>query len=132
MAKKMMKETVKCGECGAPMRLLESRQYGKFYGCVRWPECKGTHGAHQKTGNPMGIPANAETKKARIQAHEAFDTLWKNGGMTRKEAYKWIQDALPLLKEEAHISRFDKETCEKLISLVNILRRRASGEGREG
>jgi ssDNA-binding Zn-finger/Zn-ribbon topoisomerase 1 len=92
--------------------------YGKFYGCVRWPDCKGTHGAHQSTGEPLGIPANAETKKARILAHEAFDTLWKNGKMSRKEAYKWMQENLSLTKEEAHISRFDKETCERLILAI--------------
>ena len=114
-----MDKIIKCGECGAPMRLLESRMYGKFYGCIKWPECNGTHGAHQKTGKPMGIPANAETKKVRIKAHEAFDTLWKNNGLTRKEAYNWMQEILELTKEEAHISRFDKKTCEKLIDMIN-------------
>ena len=113
-----MNKEIKCGECGSPMRLLESRQYGKFYGCVKWPECSGTHGAHQKTGEPLGIPANTETKKMRILAHEAFDTLWKNGEMKRKDAYKWMEEILSLSSEEAHISKFDITTCELLISAI--------------
>ena len=113
-----MEEIVKCGECGSPMRLLESRTYGKFYGCTKWPECDGTHGAHQKSGKPLGIPANKETKEARIQAHIAFDSLWKDGSMTRKEAYKWMQKTILLSKEDAHISKFDKETCKLLIKVI--------------
>jgi ssDNA-binding Zn-finger/Zn-ribbon topoisomerase 1 len=113
-----MGDDIKCGECGSPMRLLESRKFGKFYGCTRWPDCKGTHGAHQKTGKPLGIPANADTKKMRILAHEAFDTLWKEGDMKRKDAYKWMQETLSLSSEDAHISKFDIETCELLISAI--------------
>jgi len=30
-----------CPECGAPMELREGR-FGRFYGCTRYPECKGT------------------------------------------------------------------------------------------
>lgn len=55
---------VSCGECQAPMLLRESR-FGKFYGCTRFPECRGTHGAHPD-GRPLGVPANAETKEARV------------------------------------------------------------------
>ena len=113
-----MGDDIKCGECGAPMRLLESRKFGKFYGCTKWPKCNGTHGAHQKTGKPLGIPANAETKKKRIQAHEAFDTLWINNKGSRKSAYIWMQEILSLPKEEAHISRFDIATCERLIKAI--------------
>jgi len=34
-------EGVLCPECGSPMYLRESR-FGKFYGCIKYPECKGT------------------------------------------------------------------------------------------
>ncbi|MFH1050215.1 MAG: type I DNA topoisomerase [bacterium] len=34
-------EGIICPECGSPMFLRESR-YGKFYGCTKYPECKGT------------------------------------------------------------------------------------------
>lgn len=107
-----------CPDCGAPMVLKPSR-YGQFYGCSRWSDtgCRGSHGAHPD-GRPMGTPANAETKRARIEAHAAFDRLWKNGRMSRKRAYRWLRVALNLPKERAHISMFDVPQCEQLIRRV--------------
>ncbi len=34
-------ENVKCPECGGPMTPRTS-QYGTFWGCVRYPKCRGT------------------------------------------------------------------------------------------
>jgi len=107
---------VKCGECGSTMALKESR-YGKFWGCTRYPVCKGTHGAHPD-GRPLGTPANKETKEARIKAHAAFDTLWKSGEMIRTAAYQWMCKAMELSKDEAHIGKFSKEQCVRLCALI--------------
>lgn len=68
----------------------------------------------------MGIPANRSTKKARMEAHEAFDTLWKTGRMTRPQAYQVMQELMGLTKAEAHIGRFNREQCAKLVSLILI------------
>ncbi len=38
---KQIYPTISCPECGAPMVLRQSR-YGPFWGCSRYPECKGT------------------------------------------------------------------------------------------
>ena len=117
---------VNCGECGAPMRLRETKKYWtrdgepkKFFGCSRWPECNGIHGAHPD-GTPLGIPANAVTKAARIRAHDAFDRLWKDetSPLTRKQAYAWMQAAMGLTKEQAHIGNFDLIQCDTLIERV--------------
>jgi len=107
--------TIPC-PCGAVMQLKDSR-HGKFYGCRDWPACDYTHGAHPD-GSPLGVPANKETRQARMRAHDAFDTLWKGGGMKRREAYRWMQEALGLSEDEAHIGKFDVETCERLIEAV--------------
>jgi len=102
------------------MEKKRSSRFGAFWGCTRFPECTGTHSAHQKTGEPMGIPADAATKKARIKAHEAFDRLWKHGGpMTRDKAYRWMRTKLGLPVEKAHISMFDAAECEQLLRAVN-------------
>jgi ssDNA-binding Zn-finger/Zn-ribbon topoisomerase 1 len=98
------------------MQLKKSR-YGHFYGCEKWPDCDYTHGAHPD-GAPMGSPADKETRQARRRAHAAFDTLWQSGGMKRREAYRWMQEALGLSEDEAHIAKFDAETCEQLIDAV--------------
>ena len=114
--------TLVCPECGNDMVLRQSK-YGQFYGCTGWPRCDVKHSAHQKTGEPMGIPANKETRQARIKAHNAFDELWKCGNWRkrnrkRKEAYVWMGKAMGLGTDANHIGRFTKEPCEKLIKLV--------------
>jgi ssDNA-binding Zn-finger/Zn-ribbon topoisomerase 1 len=112
----MEEAAVICGECQAPMQLKNSK-HGKFWGCTRWPQCNGTHGAHPD-GKPMGTPANRETKQARIKAHAAFDGWWKKKGITRKQAYVHLRRILNISKDEAHIGRFDVEQCEKLVLLI--------------
>lgn len=112
-----------CGECKSPMVLRRTTKFSNpdgtprlFFGCSNYPQCKGTHGAHQDTGEPLGIPADAETKKARMRAHDLFDQLWKKGWMTRNQAYEHMQELMKMSEEDAHISKFTKEQCNTLIS----------------
>lgn len=107
-----------CAECGAKMVLRESK-YGKFYGCSRYPFCKGAHGAHAD-GRPLGVPADQETKQLRIIAHGQFDRLWSGEGATvsRREAYVYLSKIMELPESEAHIGRFTKEQCNKLLECL--------------
>ena len=104
--------------CGGMLRLRESR-YGPFYGCTNYPRCKGSHGAHPD-GKPLGVPVSFEVKQARIEAHAAFDQLWKGpqAKMRRRQAYAWMRRTLGLGNDEAHIGRFGVEECRKLVLLV--------------
>lgn len=110
---------VDCPECGAPMRLRESR-HGLFYGCTKFPECKGAHGAHPD-GKPLGTPADVATKQARIALHAVFDSLWKGSSarMTRGEAYLHLQSKMGMTSEQAHIGSFTKEQCERAIAALS-------------
>lgn len=123
--------------CGAKMVLRVAKKasgplQGKsFYGCSRYPNCKVTHGAHPD-GAPLGIPGDDATKAARIQAHAAFDSLWKSGAdavMRRGGAYGWLEEVLGLKPGEGHIGRFDVVTCERVVAAVAenlpVLRQRA-------
>lgn len=105
-----------CADCGARMEVRASK-YGAFYGCVRWPECNGTHGAHPD-GSPLGTPADKATREARIKAHFVFDQVWKNQYLLRRQAYQWMREQMGLSHSKAHIGRFSKEQCERLIGLV--------------
>jgi ssDNA-binding Zn-finger/Zn-ribbon topoisomerase 1 len=109
-----------CPECGAPMVLRNSKLYGKFYGCTRFPACKATHGAHAD-GTPLGIPGNKETKQWRIKAHEAFDGWRKHlkGIMDRSEAYEVLQSVMDMSPAEAHIGRFNIEQCQRVIKIFS-------------
>jgi ssDNA-binding Zn-finger/Zn-ribbon topoisomerase 1 len=101
-----------CPDCGRAMALRRSR-YGPFYGCTGYPLCEASHGAHKATGKPLGVPANAETKRARERAHAAFDPLWKSGGMKRREAYAWLATELDI--PEAHMGEMDVAMCARVV-----------------
>ena len=108
-----------CPDCGSDMVLRPSR-YGPFYGCVRYPACAATHGAHPD-GRPLGTPANAATRVARMRAHEAFDPIWRNDsvrrrGPARRAAYQWLQDSLGM-DRTPHIGEMTLEQCESVIRL---------------
>lgn len=119
--------SLKCPECGALMELRRTNKYhwknGKgrlFYGCSRWPDCKATHGAHPD-GSPLGVPANMETKKARIEAHAALDRVVSARGWTGQGAYMWLGRKLGIaenrIKEECHIAKFDLTTCRRVVEI---------------
>ena len=60
-------------------------------------------------------PADEPTRQKRILAHRWFDSLWKSGQMSRKEAYKWLQDRMGLPKKECHIGMFSEEQCNRVV-----------------
>ena len=63
----------------------------------------------------MGSLADGELRHKRIQAHRAFDRLWRSGLMTKKEAYQWMQTEFGLHEEQAHIAQFGAYMCDRLI-----------------
>lgn len=107
-----------CPSCGVRMVLKLDGEDRWFYGCPNYPACQNTHGAHQESGEPMGIPADAETRQWRIRAHKAFDMLWKSGEMSRSAAYRLLQRIMDLPEDEAHIGRFDRDQCQELIDKI--------------
>lgn len=109
-----------CPDCGARLYLRPSKFDAArvYYACPRAADgCKGAHSAHPD-GRPMGDPADPETRTARRAAHAAFDQLWQGGEMSRTGAYRWLQKAMGMNVEEAHIGRFDAAQCARLIELV--------------
>ena len=86
----------------------------KFYRCEL---CDAYVGCHPGTITPLGRLANAELRKAKTQAHAAFDPLWKTGYMSRSAAYAWLAKCLKLPPEQCHIGMFDVATCEIVVGL---------------
>lgn len=111
-----MSQTVTC-YCGAVMRLRDGR-WGKWYSCPRWPECDGAVGCHKGTDKPLGAPADGDTRKARIRAHDAFDALWKPlGRKYRSVAYAWLADELGMDADDAHMAEMDAATCARVVEV---------------
>jgi hypothetical protein len=111
---------LECPECGHFM-VLDTRRGQLLYRCSTnsWTKCSGSHSCHQHNAVPLGIPGDAQTKAARMQAHKAFDQLWKKMGMRRKDAYRWLQTIMDLNAKEAHIGRFTLEQCKDLLDLLD-------------
>ena len=104
------RKQIRCPYCGAKATLRPSsavygdaaKNDGYLYVCDRYPKCDSYVGAHK-----------------RIQAHKAFDWMWKSGLMTKWQAYKWMQGKLDLSDEQAHIAMFSEYMCDRLIAECN-------------
>jgi hypothetical protein len=86
------------------------RNYGKSYMCYYCKECDTYVGCHNNTRKALGTMADKETQQWRMKAHQVFDPLWRNGKMTRKQAYEFIGNR--------HIGESDIEQCQKIINIV--------------
>ena len=87
-------------------------RYGKSYMCYFCKDCDAYVGCHQNTTQPLGIMANRELRQLRMQCHALFDPFWKEGGMTRKNAYRFLVNKTGV----RHISQTTKEECERVIN----------------
>lgn len=86
----------------------------KFYICR---PCDARVGVHKGTEKPYGTMAQSELRSLRTHAHKHLDRLWKNGYMTREEAYIWLAFALQVPFKFCHIGSFDKHQCSLTIAL---------------
>ena len=91
--------------------ILRNSKYGKFWGCIRFPECKETHGAHPN-GKPLGIPADKETRLLRTKAHKLLDKYYDyNTKKGRKAMYEFLKNNTSM----GHISMLMKDELKELI-----------------
>ncbi len=125
-----MPEAPVCPSCHVPAVLSpDSKVYGRSYGgrvwlCQSWPVCDRYVGAHDGTDRPKGVMADNATRKARIEAHRAFDELWKpwkSFKFKRVDCYKSLARYLGVA--EAHIGEADFNTCERVIAWSNETKR---------
>ena len=114
-----------CPDCGNPMVLRETSLYKfsdtgenrKFLGCSSYPTCKTIITLHSN-GQILGTPVDKETRQLRIDAHNVFDTLWKEHGLKRSEAYTLLKDIMDM-QEAPHIGHMDKAQLKILIKRVS-------------
>lgn len=105
-----------CPSCNKPM-IPKLGRFGPFLSCSGFPECDTSIAVNRNTGEPIGTPADNETRELRKQAHDIFDKLWKSGLMSRDTAYCNIRRWMGLSKDDAHIGMFDATTCQRLIGI---------------
>jgi hypothetical protein len=112
-----------CAYCGQKPELVSGKVIyphrpdlyaKKFWNCE---PCGAYVGCHPGTENPLGRLANAELRAAKQQAHAAFDPLWKDKKMKRKDAYYWLSKELGIPYGDAHIGHFDVELCKRTVEV---------------
>jgi len=117
-----MKRVLACPECGGSMILRRSDAPNPFYGCENFPRCRCVHLAHARSGEPVGVPADAPTRLARKETHKLFDELWKSGKCGRTQAYRLLADLLGIPESKAHIGSFSMQQCARLVAILSRLR----------
>lgn len=90
-----------------------------FYGCSRYPDCTGTHGAHPD-GRPMGTPADATTKAERVRIHKLCEKIW---GDWETATTKEKQDMYTWLKENGPKEHIGEMNLSELYELEKTLMR---------
>lgn len=121
------KTNLTCPDCKAALMELRASRFGLFYGCQRYPDCRGTHGANLD-GSPRGIPGNKAVREARVKVHLAFEELWR----TRKgsepytkdalgEVYTWLAVSLGVNANQLWVGKLDEDGCYTLIERVQYL-----------
>lgn len=98
---------------------LENLFFWRCQPCDAYVGCHPQHPRYNPTGqNPKGTLANAPLRAARKLAHQEFDKLWKDGLMSRHEAYAWLQQQTGLSKDECHMGLMNVEQCVKVVEVV--------------
>lgn len=112
-----------CPYCGRQAELVDSKViYGKSYGHKVYlcRNCMAYVGCHKGTDKPLGRLANAELRRWKMEAHAAFDPLWKYGRFKgkRNAAYAWLAQKMGLPVEKTHIGMFDVAECQRAIQII--------------
>ena len=81
------------------------------------PAYVGTH----KYGKSFGTLADAETRKARSQAHQAFDRIWKDKLLSRSKAYRVLSRYMNLPLKKTHIGMFSATQANEVVSFSKDL-----------
>lgn len=116
-----------CPYCGGETRLhpdssafYRGQDYGPVWACVG---CGAYVGCHPGTTRPLGRVADAELRRMKMAAHDAFDRLWRRK-MQRDQcgkqkarglAYKWLAGELGIPAKHCHIGYFDSAMCARVV-----------------
>lgn len=106
-----------CPSCGNPAKTTDTK-YG------RRDDCRPC-GLHSWAGKPLEDQATLDARQA---AHDAFDTLWREGSYTRSEAYRLLAQELDITTDECHMAQMDKATALRVpYAVIAIVRKESHG-----
>lgn len=113
-----------CPYCGSACTVKHHEQvYGMPYGDWPWmygcTQCDATVGMHPFTNIPLGSLANAELRRRRRVAKEAWQRASPYNGRNRTPAYEWLATRLGISSSDCHFGHFDLDTCDRIIDICN-------------
>lgn len=91
---------------------LADRQFWVCWSCDAWVGCK------TGTDEPFGELADEALRAARIAAHKAFDPIWEQELMTKREAYDWLAEALAMPRNDCKIGLMKLNDCARVSQAV--------------
>ena len=115
-----------CPYCGKAAELVDGSYvyphrydlaHKQFWVCT---PCDARVGCHSNSIQPLGRLANAELRGWKMQAHAAFDPIWKRKYMrSRGVAYSWLANQLELKKKDCHIGMFGVDMCKRVVEVCS-------------
>ena len=117
---------MKCSYCKKAAELVTGKEIypsrldlhdTKYWRCRPCQAYVGTH-KNSKAHAPLGRMANGELRKAKQEVHRYFDPLWKQGNMSRGDAYAWLAKQLDIRRRECHIGHFDLDRCKQVVDIL--------------
>ena len=128
-----------CPYCQNPSKLVpDTEVYRRSYGTSVYlcEPCKAWVGVHKNTDPPipLGRLATAELRTLKIQAHAAFDILWRAAiklrgwpkNKARNLAYAWLAHEMGLDVHQCHIGKFDLDQTKQAIAICEGVRKKAA------
>lgn len=97
-----------CPKCGRKAFAVDTRYGVRHKCCDLW----------SWDGAPL---MDAATHEARKAAHAAFDTLWKQHGMKRSEAYRSLSAELGIKPKDCHMKTMDAKTALRVPRAVRSI-----------
>lgn len=115
-------KNMRCPYCRSPVRFRSADGIYKtnpngvqLLVCSRYPECDAYVSVVAGTKTPMGSLANKQLRTLRRRAHEHFNCIYKNGLMSKEEAYSWLACILHVPMSQAHIGYLGDYYCQVVI-----------------
>lgn len=90
----------------------EDLHHKQFWKC---PEHDAYVGCHPGTNKPLGRLADAATRRLKLNAHAAFDPLWKTKRMTRSGAYSWLAGKLGISPGACHMGSMSDDNLRRVV-----------------
>jgi hypothetical protein len=117
----------KTAELDDGTRIYGHTRFGHLWVCPDYPSCNAYVGCHPADRGyaAKGRLADPILRRAKIEAHAAFDPLWRakmrstrcSAQRARDLAYGWLARQMGLSRQDCHIGMFDLAGCQRVIEL---------------